>query len=608
MISLLFALSLTLGPVEAGHEVSTNMWGIFFEDINWAADGGIYPELIRNRGFDTSSVVKANSRDNGTWQIADGWVEDCRGNAAARISRKYGQPLYDETAPYVRIEVLSPGDGAGVKNSGYAGVSVKEGVKYNVKFYARSLTGYAGDIVIELKDGDEVVKATTIPAIELKLTDKWNVYEGSFVSPKTVGNKGTFSILANAKGTLDLEFVSLKPAPEFTYKGHGLRKDLCEALEALHPKFIRFPGGCIVESQDFQHWYDWKRTVGPEEAREVVWNRWGYWQTFGLGYFEYFQLCEDLGAEPLPICLAGVTCQYQRPEEYVALADVDYFAQNILDLIEFANGDVETKWGKVRAEMGHPAPFNLKMVGVGNENWGNKFLDRYEAIVKIIAAAHPEIKIVGSSGPSPSGKDFDLAWQRATDKTAWVIDEHYYRDAEFFRQAYHRYDNYAREGKPGVYAGEYACHDKKARDNKEELGSNETVALYDAVAMLGFERNGDIVKMASYAPLFARKGHYQWKPDLIWFDEHNVYLTPNYEVQKFFANHPVEWSIPCTDDGLEAAGVYYSAGLAGGKLIIKFVNLSFEEKVVEIVGQRAVTLPPRAYGIIPDITLPNRAN
>lgn len=564
-------VKITLGDAQGGHEVPETLWGIFFEDINWAADGGIYPEQVMNAGFDWGQD------DHQKWNCkADGWEPDFRNGGMARLSFQYGAPVHPNTAKHLRIESFGAGL-AGVRNRGYDGIFMKRGDKFTLSFYWREI----------VREGIDYKLGEWTKVEEEFVSGEKDVFEFPFGQvriyddEKAKDGRRILSILVKGRRAVEFDLVSLMPQDTIA----GLRRDLVEKLAALKPAFVRFPGGCIVEEGDFQHWYDWRRTVGPRERRECILNRWAhptppYWETFGLGYYEYFRLCEEIGAEPLPICLAGITCQFQKPAEFVALEDADYFAQVVLELVEFANGDVTTTWGKVRADMGHPAPFNLKMVGIGNENWDEVFLDRYEVIQKIVKEKYPEIKIVGSSGPNPSGRRFDKAWKRLTDKTADMIDEHYYCEPDWFLNSAHRYDNYARSGKPKVYAGEYACHDKA-----EDKANNLRSALCEAAAMTGFERNSDVVVMASYAPLFARYGHSQWHPNLIWFDGTRSVVTPNYYVQQLFSTNRPTRTIPAEDDVAEGDKTFfYCAGLdeKAGETVVKLVNVSDAERSVTL--------------------------
>ena len=539
--SLADGARISISPDAKGMDMPKTMYGIFFEDINYAADGGIYPELLANRGFD--------------WKTKDleGWEADYRGGAMARITVQENAPLHPNTARHLRMECFGPGTGCGVRNKGFHGVSVEAGKKYDLTFYARGLEGYAGGLRFVLEDGQEVVCEAKLANGKMSVAPKsgaldpvepeWRRHSFVFAPQKTVRN-GTFSVLMDAPGIVELEQVSLFPQETFNGRRNGLRKDLVQLLKDLKPGVLRFPGGCVAEGDCFERWFDWKRTVGALERRETIWNTWGYWQSFGLGYYEYFCLAEDIGAEPLPICLAGITCQFRGPK-LAPLDSMDYFAQSICDLVDFANADPKkNKWGALRAEMGHPKPFNLKMVGVGNENWGQDFLDRYLAIAKIVREKHPEIKLVSTAGASPIGGDHDLAW----------------------------------------YAGEYACH---VEDKANSLFS----ALCEAVCMMGFERNCDVVEMSSYAPLFGKIGCEQWKPDLIWFDNLRAFTTPNYHVQKMFGNNLPSVYIPSAQSG-EVADFHQVCGFdkATGEYVVKCVNLAADH-ALDLVVDFGVELP-----------------
>ena len=526
---------IALRPGERGPDVPKTLYGIFFEDINYSADGGIYPELVANRGFDW---------DNGS---THGWENDFRGGAQARISIEHGRPVHEVTASHVRIDAYGAGGGrgAGLRNRGYHGMYVEKGKKYDLSFYVRGIDGYKGGVRVVLEADGRVLAEKRLANSEMNVgrargdaifpeLPEWTRAETVF-EPSETTRQATLSILADSAGIVEFEQVSLFPQDTFNGRKNGLRRDLVQMLKDLKPGIMRFPGGCLVEGRDWNLWYDWKISVGDGslESRRCIWNTWDYWQTMGLGYFEYFCLCEDLGCEPLPVMASGLTCQFAKPVDAAPMESMPYFAQNLLDLIEFANGDASTKWGALRAKMGHPRPFNMKYLGIGNENWDQVFLDRFEAIAKVVRAKHPEIRIVSSSGPGPDGHSFDYAWKRLDTKLADVIDEHYYRPPEWFREQGGRYDGYDRSGKkPNVYAGEYACH-VRSKDN------NLYSALCEAGAMTGFERNCDVVEMTSYAPLFAKVDSYKWKPDLIWFDNAGCFGTPNYYVQQMFGvNRP----------------------------------------------------------------------
>ena len=497
----------------------------------------------------------------------------------ARLSFQYGEPVHPNTAKHLRIEAFGTGR-AGVRNRGLDGIWIKKGEPYRLSYDWREIKREGVEYKLGAWKREVIDFCGDAPASPRAL----KTAEGYEILLEPDGDQVTLSLLVKGRRVVEFDNVSLQPTGPNLVRV-GLRKDLVDRLAALRPAFLRFPGGCIVEEGDFQHWYDWRRTVGPKERRECIQNRWAtakrpYWETFGVGYFEYFRLCEEIGAEPLPICLAGLTCQYQKPPLMCAVQDADYFANVILELIEFANGDVSTTWGKVRAEMGHPAPFNLKMVGIGNENWNAEFFDRMEPIARIVRSKHPEIKIVGSSGPKPDGREFSYAWNRVTRETADLVDEHFYRNPEWFLKNVGRYDGYDRT-KPHVYVGEYACHHRVEGKKVNTLWS----AVCEAAIMTGYERNSDVVEMASYAPLFARLGHDQWAPNLLWFDGTTSWVTPNYYVQQLFAVHRPDETVTSTVDAT-LEGFFQTCGYdrTTSEYILKCVNASESARSLTITS------------------------
>ena len=425
-----------------------------------------------------------------------------------------------------------------------------------------------------------------LPHRVLRLIQKNGKYQ-IILKPGATNPKAVLRIFLTSKGTVDLEHISLFPVD--TWKGHenGLRKDLAQALADIHPGVFRFPGGCIVEGTDLATRYDWKKSVGPVENRPLNENRWqytfthrffpDYYQSYGLGFYEYFLLSEEMGVAPLPILNCGLSCQYQNsdPKAHVAVCDLDSYIQDALDLIEFANGDINTTWGKVRADMGHPAPFNLEFIGIGNEQWGEEYPERLEPFIKAIRKVHPEIKIVGSSGPNSEGKDFDYLWPEMKRLKADLVDEHFYRPESWFLAQGARYDNYDRKG-PKVFAGEYACHGKGKKWN------HFNAALLEAAFMTGLERNADIVHMATYAPLFAHVEGWQWRPDMIWFDNLNSVRTVSYYVQQLYAQNKGTNVLPLTMNKKSVTGAEGQNGLFASavydkdknELIVKVANTS----------------------------------
>ncbi len=586
-------VKISLDFEKQGHAVPETLWGVFFEDINYSGDGGVYPELIANRGFDWQIEGWKTVRNIPHLDLG-GWTEDYRGGAMARVTRRYAKPVHEATPCYLRIESFGAGDGCGIRNDGFGGIAVKEGAKYDLSFYARALDSYKGGIRVVLEDnnGNELCRYE-VPNSELSIAPStnepnklilpdWKRYEAVFTAPRTVKD-AHLSVLMDAPGIIEIEQVSLFPQDTFNGRKNGLRKDLVQMVKDLKPAVLRFPGGCITEGCDFANWYDWKLSVGDGslESRPCNWNRWGYWQTFGLGYYEYFLLCEDVGAEPIPVVGAGVTCQFQNAQ-FAPMESMPYFIQNVLDLIEFANGPVDSKWGGLRAKMGHPEPFNMKYVGIGNENWDQGYLDRYKVIRTAVKEKHPGIKIISSSGPAPSDRRFHLAWSQLNPTNADLVDEHYYVTADWLLKNTRRYDSYDRNGCK-VFAGEYAC-------NRGPYNGNILyAALCEAAMMTGFERNSDVVEMTAYAPLFAKVGNTQWAVDLIHFDNTRVFGTPNYYVQKLFStNRPTRY-VPSvqTIENPDAA-----AKEKGGGIILRTWNTEAEFRNINIIDREDKPLGP----------------
>ncbi|MDD4515806.1 alpha-L-arabinofuranosidase C-terminal domain-containing protein [Massilibacteroides sp.] len=511
-----------LNTKKIGAPVQSTMYGLFFEDINFAADGGLYAELVKNRSFDFPQSLM-------------GW------NIFGKVTVRNDKSPFERNPNYL---VLSPSGHAhkhtGIENEGYRGMGFKEGASYRFSVWAKKLRG----------DGEQKIRVEFIDSHndvigkqELVINSSdWKKY--TMVMPaKATEAKGSLRIFFTTQGSIALDHVSLFPTDTYKGRENGLRKDLAEALADINPGIFRFPGGCIVEGTDLETRYDWKKSVGKVENRPVNENRWhytftnrffpDYFQSYGLGFYEYFLLSEDIGAEPLPVVNCGLACQYQNDGEHchVPVGELDLYIQDALDLIEFANGDKSTTWGKVRSEMGHPEPFNLKFIGIGNEQWGNEYPERLERFVKAIRAKYPEIKIVGSSGPAAEGKEFDYLWPEMKRLKVDLVDEHYYKEPDWFFNNAARYDNYDRKG-PAVFAGEYASHDHANKKQNSFLS-----ALSEAAFMTGLERNADIVHMCTYAPLFAHVDAWQWKPDMIWFDNLRMMKTPNYYVQQIYAQH-----------------------------------------------------------------------
>ncbi|MEJ7682142.1 MAG: alpha-L-arabinofuranosidase C-terminal domain-containing protein [Segetibacter sp.] len=555
--------------------IQPTMWGIFFEDINLGADGGIYAELVKNRSFEFNSPLIGWTRQGENFKEGDLLILN-RQEANAANPR------------FIRVNSHSTAKGEqGLTNEGFRGMGIKKGVGYDFSvMYRQQKPGVKLNIELVDSTGKILGSGTLVPSSG---TGKdWQKQSVSFTANATEP-KARLNIWFEGTGVIDLDMISLFPKNTWKNRSGGMRADMIQKLADMKPGFIRFPGGCIVEGRDLATRYQWKKTIGPVEDRHLIINRWNtefahrpapdYYQTFGLGFFEYFQLAEDIGAEPLPILNAGMACQFNTAE-VVPMDEIGPYVQDALDLIEFANGSTSTKWGKVRAQMGHPAPFNLKMLGIGNENWGPQYVERLQAFTKAIKAKYPNIKLDYSSGTDPNGERFDYLNDYLRKMKADIIDEHYYRRPEWFLANAKRYDNYDRNGSK-VFAGEYAAQsDKTVSVNNK---NNWETAIAEAAFMTGLERNAAVVNMASYAPLFAHVDGWQWTPDLIWVDNLRSYGTPNYYVQKLFSNYKGTAVVPVLMNNEAIAGqdsLYASAAIdsKSNEVIIKVVNASDKQK------------------------------
>jgi alpha-N-arabinofuranosidase len=546
--------------------IQKTMYGIFFEDINLAADGGVYAELVKNRSFEFNMPLmgwQQHKKDGG-----DGRVEV--------INRATERP---ENPHFIKAYVTSATGAFGLDNEGFRGMGIKEGEEYNFSVMAKQNGAANVKLNIELHGDNDAI----IGKAELTPTDKeWNRYSVKFKSAATV-QKARLYVWLSGEGVIDLDMISLFPEHTWKNRPGGLRADLVQKLADLKPGFLRFPGGCIVEGRDLNNRYQWKKSIGDIDKRTNIINRWNvefahrpapdYYQTFGLGFMEYFMTAEDIGASPLPILNCGMACEFNT-SEMVPLDQLDPYLQDALDLIEFANGDVSTKWGKLRTDLGHPAPFNLKMIGVGNEQWGPQYIDRWKIFTKAIKDKYPDVKIISALGPFPKGPEFDLLNKTFRSLGADILDEHYYASPQWFRDNARRYDNYDRKG-PKIFAGEYAAQSVQTVSPKNK--NTLECALAEAAFMTGLERNADVVTMASYAPLFAHVEGWQWSPDLIWFDNLNSYGTPNYYVQQLFSLYKGTDVVPLTLGKESVAGqdgCFATASLDRNtnELVIKFVN------------------------------------
>lgn len=547
--------------------IQSTMWGVFFEDINFGADGGIYAELVKNRSFEFAKPLMG-------WSIKGKKIKE----GDLLILNRQGSP---SNPRFLRLNVKdAEKDDAGISNEGFRGIGVKKDLRYDFSLMYRQ---HRGNVLLHVELVNE--KNAVIGTAQLKLgsTDaNWHQQEISFVATATV-EKARLNIWFEGNGLVDVDMVSLFPGDTWKGRKGGMRADMVQMLADMKPGFIRFPGGCIVEGMDLANRYQWKKTIGPIENRQLIMNRWNvefghrpapdYFQTFGLGFFEYFQLAEDLGAQALPILNCGMACQYNTAE-LVPLEDLGPYIQDALDLIEFANGDENSKWGKIRASMGHAKPFHLKYLGVGNENWGPQYIERAKLFQQKIKEKYPEIKLIFSSGTDPDSERFHYLNNELRAMKADIIDEHYYRSPDWFLKNASRYDSYDRNGAK-VFAGEFAAH-----NNNKITGSDKNTwqaAIAEAAFMTGLERNAEVVNMASYAPLFAHSESWQWAPDLIWVNNLQVYGTPNYYVQKLFSTNKGTHVLQITKDakvmsGLD--GLYASSVIDTVKkeIIIKIVN------------------------------------
>lgn len=559
---------LDINTKKAGAKIQDTMYGLFFEDINYAADGGLYGELVKNRSFEFPQSFMG-------WQVFgdvklkdDGPFERCPHYVVL------GAPNHKERR-------------TGIQNEGYFGIGVVKGEDYRFSVWAKAPKGKAS-IRVQLIDQYSMGEHQEFVEQTLEITSaEWKKYEIVLKSPETQ-KKANLRIFLKGENPVCLEHVSLFPVNTFKNRENGLRRDVAQALADVKPGLLRFPGGCIVEGTDLETRYQWKNTIGPVENRPLNQNRWehtfdyryypDYYQSYGLGFFEFFQFSEDIGAEPLPVLNVGMACQFQNWDKecaHVPMDQLDPYIQDCLDLIEFANGDVNTTWGKKRAEMGHPEPFNMKYIGVGNEQWDTLYYKRLTPFVKAIRAKYPNIKIVGTSGPDSEGKMFELGWQDMKKQKADLVDEHFYRPESWFLNSGLRYENYDRKG-PKVFAGEYACHGKGKKWNHYEA------SILEAAFMTDMERNADVVYMTAYAPLLAHVDGWQWRPDLVWFDNTEMFKTVSYYVQQMYAKNKGTNVLKLTMDGKPVAGQDGQNGLFASAVldanantvIVKVINTS----------------------------------
>lgn len=572
-------------------EISPSMWGIFFEDINFAADGGLYAELIKNRSFEFANPLM-------------GWSTEGKGKLLV-INDGLRNP---KNARYISIE---PDNATfSLTNEGFRGIGLHENGTYKLSLRGKLVSDTQPKIVVQLLDTTNKI----ISERELTgLKPEWDTYSIVFKSSKTI-QKAKFRLVFSGTGLVNLDMISLFPTDTWKGRPNGLRKDLVQKLADLKPGFVRFPGGCIVEGRDLANRYQWKETVGNPFDRKVMINRWNtefdyrpapdYFQTFGLGFYEYFQLAEDIGAKALPILNCGMACQFNTAE-LVANTELDPYIQDAVDLIEFANGDTTTKWGNLRAKMGHPKPFNLDRLGVGNEQWGPQYIEKYKLFEAVLKAKYPNVKLIGAAGPFAGGELFNFAWDKFKLTNVDFIDEHYYMAPDWFLKNAGRYDNYDRKG-PRIFAGEFAAHDKEGK--APESRNTWFSALTEAAFMTGLERNADLVQMSSYAPLLAHVEAWQWRPDLIWFDNLSSVATPNYWVQKMYSNFKGTNVVSILKAGKTIIGkdsLYANAveDKVKKQLIVKLVNTSAVSKEYDLVisGAKGISKKAVTYTLQSDV-------
>lgn len=550
--------------VKERKEAFGDLYGIFFEDINHAADGGLYAELVQNRSFEFDPIDNKNYHALTAWELIQ---ED--GQANAKVIT--GGAVSEKNPHYLALDVQEEGSNVGIQNTGFnSGIPLRAGATYYFTCYGKREQCLDKAVKVSLRSAEGEIYAEQ----ELFFGLEWEKYELTFTAPQE-DFSGRLAITVEGRGKVYLDFVSLFPADTYKGRRNGMRRDLAEMLENLHPKFMRFPGGCLVHdgaldenARDAQ--YRWKNTIGRLEDRPARRNNWSYNQTLGLGYFEYFQFCEDIGAEPLPVIPAGYDPHHKR---HAPLDKLQSFIDEALDLIEFANGDADTKWGAVRAELGHPAPFNLKYLGIGNEEVGAAFFERSDIIQAHVREKYPEIQIINTAGPFAAGGEYERGWENARKVKSDLVDEHYYMAPEWFVANHHRYDSYDPNG-PKVFLGEYAT-----------WGNTWYNALIEASYMTGLERNAAKVGLACYAPLFANTDYVNWRPDMIWFDNHRVYGSANYYVQKLFMEHQGEYRLESKIEDAPEPVLFSGKGgnitgdilLSGYESDIAFSNIVFTD-------------------------------
>ncbi|ASA21442.1 alpha-L-arabinofuranosidase C-terminal domain-containing protein [Paenibacillus donghaensis] len=571
--------ALTIHPRRRGAELG-DMFGIFFEDINHAADGGLYAELVQNRSFEFDPI------DHREYHALTAWETVERGGGKAAVTIETSHPLNERNPHYAVIEILAEGAGVGILNQGFnSGISLTKGESYLFSVYARRDNSFNEPLVLTLESHEGVVHAEASITVD---SAEWRKYEVRLTAQDT-DVSSRLVLVTTGSGKLYLDMVSLFPEATFRGRPGGMRKDISEWLAALKPKFMRFPGGCLIHDGSLNpdardSLYHWKNTLGDVAQRPSRRNNWSYNQTLGLGYYEYFQFCEDIGAKPLPVLPGGYN---PHRNQAVPLDELEPWIQDALDLIEFANGDSSTPWGSKRAELGHPEPFGLEYVGIGNEEVGEPFFERYPYFHRAIKERYPDIKVINSSGPFAAGSEYDRGWNSAKGHGSDLVDEHYYQSPEWFLANYHRYDNFKAD-EPKVFLGEFAS-----------WGNSYYNALAEAAYMTGLERNAHAVGLVCYAPMLCNADYVNWKPDMIWFNNHQVYGTPNYYVQKLFMNHHGDQLLAVEGSGFSAPQAAAASAIIG-PIVLTASNTAAEFYDIELLNR--VTGEKRTFsGLSPEV-------
>lgn len=563
-----------------------DLYGIFFEDISYASDGGLYGELIQNRSFEYDHC------DNEKFHALYGWEMVERDSSLSRIHVETKQPAHEKNPHYLKIEVTRDGTGGGVRNGGfYNGIFVEKGNEYQFSCDYRVEYGCDTMLVRLEEENGEVIAQKEVDLENAKRT--WHHMEISLTAKKST-ETAYLVILFQKKICICMDMISLFPKETFAGRKNGLRKDLAQLLCDMKPKFVRFPGGCFMhigslDADDRSGMFRWKNTIGPVEERPARTNHaWHYHLTQGLGFYEFFLFCEDIGAEPLPVVSGGVDPHNLR---VAPLDEMQEWIDEACDLIEFANGDPSTKWGKKRAEMGHEKPFGMKYLAIGNEEVGDEFFERYEIICRAVHERYPKIQIIGSAGPGESGSEVEKGWKLARKTPTSFVDEHYYQAAEWLIAHTNRYQSYTKEGAK-AFLGEYASKGNTLYD-----------ALAESAYMTGIEKSEGI-GLACYAPLFANFEHANWSPNLIWFDKKQAVCSVNYYAQKLFMNY--QGNMECSAKLIEEKAAnrdlkrYFQTLSGSVRLFSEGMNVEFSQVKIngkEVISEKTLKEREKAFSL-----------